>query len=80
MQTIVETRKIKEGWYNQVLERPLEGRENSNIQYILEANGIYSVVSMKPLTLEEVNNINLDEYIFKPLKEVMKEGATNDNN
>lgn len=80
MQIIVETRKIKEGWYNQVLERPLEGRENSNIQYILEANGIYSVVSMKPLTLEEVNNINLDEYIFKPLKEVMKEGATDDNN
>lgn len=80
MQIIVETRKIKEGWYNQILKEPLEGRENSNIQYILEANGIYDIVSLKPLTPEEINKFDLGEYIFKPLKEVMKEGATNDNN
>lgn len=75
MQTIIETRKIKEGWYNQILQEPLEGYENSNIQYILEANGVHSVVSMKPLTLEEINNIDLNKYSFQPFKEVMKAGV-----
>lgn len=61
MQTIIETREIKEGWYNQILEEPLEGRENSNIQYILKANGIYNIVSLKPLTLEEINKFELND-------------------
>lgn len=80
MQTITETRKIKEGWYNQILQEPLEGYENSNIQYILEANGVHSVVSMKPLTIEEVNNIDLEQYKFRPFKELIEEGVTDDNN
>lgn len=69
-------RKIKEGWYNFVLKEPLKGCENSNIQYIIEVDGVYGVASQKPMTLEEINNINLNDWNFRPFGEVVKEGAT----
>lgn len=65
-------RKIKEGWYNFVLEKPLKGCESSNIQYILEVDGDYGVASQNPMTLEEINNINLNDWNFRPFGEVVK--------
>ena len=65
-------RKVKEGWYNMVLSKPLKGGENSNIQYIIEVDGVYGVASQKPMTLEEINNINLNNWNFKPFGEVVK--------
>ena len=70
-------RKIKEDWYNLVLDKPLKGCEKFNIQYIIEIQGIYGVASQKPMTLEEIESINIDDYKFRPLKEVMKEGELN---
>ena len=61
--------EIKPGWYNFVLERPLKGRENKNIQYIIEVEGSYGIASIKPLTIEDINNIDLKEWNFKPFKE-----------
>ena len=70
-------REIKEGWYNFILNTPLKGCEKFNIQYILKVQGIYGVASVKPITLEEIENINIENFKFKPLKEVMKEGELN---
>lgn len=61
--------EIKPGWYNFVLERPLKGSENKNIQYIIEVDGSYGIASIKPLTIEDINNIDLKEWNFKPFKE-----------
>lgn len=66
-----QIKKIKEGWYNAVLSKPLKGCENSNIQYIIEVNGDYGVASQKPMTLEEINDINLDDWNFRPFREVV---------
>ena len=70
-------KEIKEGWYNFILNNPLKGCEKFNIQYILKVQGIYGVASIKPITLEEIENIKIDDYKFRPLKEVMKEGELN---
>lgn len=72
MQTISNIKEIKDGWYNGVLVKPLKGCENYNIQYILEIQGTYAVISLKPMTLEDINNINLDEWNFRPFREVKK--------
>lgn len=72
----VQIIKVKEGWYNFVLKKHLKGCENSNIQYIIKVNGDYGVASQKPMTLEEINNINLNDWNFRPFREVMKECAT----
>ena len=69
--------KIKEGWYNLVLDKPLKGCENSNMQYIIEVQGVYGVASQNPMTLEEIERININDYNFKLLKEIMKEGKLN---
>lgn len=61
--------EIKPSWYNLVLSKPLKCGENKNIQYIIEVNGSYGIVSIKPLTIEDINNINLKEWNFKPFKE-----------
>lgn len=72
MQEISEIKEIKDGWYNGVLDKPLKGCENYNIQYILEVQGVYAVISLKPMTIEEIDNINLDEWNFRPFKEVKR--------
>lgn len=66
-----QIKEIKKGWYNFVLKKPLKGGENLNIQYIIRVNGNYGVASLKPMTLEEINNINLEEWNFLPYEEVI---------
>lgn len=61
--------KIKELWYNAILQKP-QPTKKSNIQFImmcnLESKGeSYIVVSKEPLTLEDINKIDLDDYIFE---------------
>lgn len=62
-------KKIKEHWYNAILERP-EPVIKSNIQFIMKSRLFgavetsYIVVSKTPLSLTDINNINLNEYIF----------------
>ena len=70
-------RKVKEGWYNMVLKEPLKDGENKNIQYIIKAKGVYGVASIKPLTIEDIDKINLNEWYFKPYKEFMKGSGNN---
>ena len=36
-----------------ILGKPLKGRENTNIQDIIEVQGIYGIASIKPITHEE---------------------------
>lgn len=58
-------KKIKEGWFNAIIEKPIF--ENKNIQFIMKCNFnnlSYIVVSRQALSLEEIENINLDDYIF----------------
>lgn len=63
--------KIKELWYNAVLQHPKPTKQ-SNIQFIMKCNLAYTetketsyiVVSRDPMTLEEINNIRLDNFIF----------------
>lgn len=69
--------KIKEGWCNLVLDKPLKDCENSNIQYIIEVQGFYGVASQKPMTLEEIERININDYKFRQFKEIIKEGELN---
>ena len=57
--------KIKADWFSAVIEKPIF--ENRNIQFIMKCNFnklSYIVVSRKELSLEEIENINLDDYIF----------------
>lgn len=72
-----DIRKVKNGWYNMVLKEPLKGGENTNIQYIIELKGVYGVASIKPLTIEDINKINLKEWNFRPYKEFMKGNGNN---
>ncbi len=71
-------RKVKDGWYNMILENPLKGGENTNIQYIIEYKGSYGVASMNPLAIEDIENINLNDWNFKPFSEVMKGSKRNE--
>lgn len=80
MQKITKIKEIKKNWYNSIIKKPLKGSENSNIQYIIEYQGNYSVVSLKPITLEEIENINLKDWNFQTWKEVKIAGVVNDNN
>ena len=74
-----DIRKIKDKYYNMILGNPLKGGENTNIQYIIEVQGIYGIASIKPMTLEEINIINLNDYDFKPFNEIMKGAYTNES-
>lgn len=65
-------RKVKGNWYNMILKKPLKGLENRNIQYIIEYKGSYGVASVQSLTIEDIENINLNDWNFKPFSEVMK--------
>ena len=62
-------KKVKEHWYNAILERPAPIRED-NIQFIMKCKLFeavetsYIVVSKTPLSLTDINNIELNNYIF----------------
>lgn len=60
---------LRQGLYNFILENPLKGLENENIQYIIEYQGYYGIASLKPLTLQEAESIDFNKYDFKPFKE-----------
>ncbi len=61
--------KIKDLWFNAILQQPKPTRE-SNIQFIMKCKMFdakeisYIVVSREPMTLEEINDIDLNDYIF----------------
>lgn len=61
--------KIKELWYNAILQKP-QPTKKSNIQFIMRCKIFdavetsYIVVSKDPMTLEEINKIDLNDYIF----------------
>ena len=57
--------EIKKDWFNAIIKEPI--LEDENIQFIMKCNFnklSYIVVSRKELSLEEIENINLDDYIF----------------
>lgn len=74
-----DIRKINDKYYNIILDKPLKGAENTNIQYIIEVEGTYGIASIKPMTLEEIEKIDLNNYNFKPFSEIMK-GSNKDEN
>lgn len=66
-------KKIKEGWYNAVIEKPIF--EDRDIQFIMKCNFYkleYIVVSTKELSLEEIEDINLNNYIFEGVGNFVK--------
>lgn len=60
--------KIKEDWFSAVIEKPIF--ENRNIQFIMKCKLFeavetsYIVVSKEELEPEEIESINLKDYIF----------------
>lgn len=72
--------KVKKGWYNKVLKKAIKGAENSNIQYIIEIDGNYGVASIKPITEQDINNIDLKKWTFKPFTELAKEWGNESRN
>ncbi len=57
--------RIKENWFNAIIEKPQY--ITRNIQFIMRCNYnelSYIVVSKNPLTEKDIDNINLDNYIF----------------
>mgnify|MGYP005759667351 CR=1 FL=1 len=74
-----DIRKINDKYYNMILDKPLKGGEKTNIQYIIEVEGTYGIASLKPMTLKEVENIKLNNYNFKPFREIMKGSNKNEN-
>ena len=74
-----DIRKINDKYYNIILDEPLKGGENTNIQYIIEVEGTYGIASIKPMTLEEIEKIDLNNYNFKSFSEIMK-GSNKDEN
>lgn len=61
--------KIKDNWYNAILQKPTPILE-SNIQFIMKSRLFGAtetsciVVSKNPLSLTDINNIDLDNFIF----------------
>lgn len=74
-----DIRKINDQYYNMILDKPLKGGENTNIQYIIEVQGVYGIASVKPITFEKLEKINLNNYNFKPFREIMKGSNKNEN-
>ena len=72
--------KVKKGWYNKVLKKAIKGAENSNIQYIIEIDGNYGVASIKPITEQDINNIDLKKWNFKSFTEIAKEWRNENRN
>lgn len=60
--------KIKEGWFNAIIEKLII--KDKNIQFIMRCtfNGLeYIVVSLKPLSKKEIEDININDYKFSGL-------------
>ncbi len=58
-------KRVKDNWFNAIIEKTKY--ESRNIQFIIRCNYnelSYIVVSVYPLTEKEIDNINLDNYIF----------------
>lgn len=68
-----EMRRIKDGWWNVVLDKPIKGQEDINIQCIVEESGIYVVFSIEPLIITDIENINLENYNFKNTKDLTED-------
>ena len=68
-----DIRKINDKYYNIILDKTIKNGENTNIQYIIEVEGTYGIASIKPMTLEEIEKIDLNNYNFKPFSEIMKD-------
>lgn len=65
--------KIKEGWLNAIIKKPIH--EDRNIQFIMKCNYnklTYIVVSRKALNLKEIENINLNDYVFDSFSKFSK--------
>lgn len=78
-------RKIKENWFNAIIEKPIF--EDRNIQFIMRCcydKLGYIVVSRKALSLEQIENINLKDYVFEGFAQfsrgvkIEKVGAVNE--
>ena len=68
-----KSKRIKENWLTAIIEKPIF--KNKNIQFIIksEINELsYIVVSLKPLSIEEIENINLDNYVFEGYSKLCK--------
>lgn len=66
-------KRIKENWLNAIIEKPI--LKNKNIQFIIksEINELsYIVVSLRPLSIEDIENINLDNYVFESYSNLCK--------
>lgn len=66
-------KRIKENWLNAIIEKPI--LKNKNIQFIIksEINELsYIVVSLRPLSIKDIENINLDNYIFEGYSKLCK--------
>lgn len=66
-------KKVKEGWLNAIIEKPIF--EDRNIQFIMKCNFYkleYIVVSKKKLSLEEIEDIDLNNYIFEGVGNFVK--------
>lgn len=66
-------KRIKENWLNATIEKPIF--KNKNIQFIMkcEFNELsYIVVSLRPLSIEDIENINLDNYVFEGYSKLCK--------
>ena len=69
-----KTIKVKDKVYhNFILKEGLKGIEDKNIQYIINVEGTFGIASLKPLTEKDIEEINFEEWNFRPFKEVLQE-------
>lgn len=64
-----QPKKIKENWWSAILEFPEPATDN-NIQFIIKHKTKpikYIIVSKTPLTVAEINAINLKDFYFEDL-------------
>ncbi len=58
-------KKIKDNWFNAIIEKTIYAKRN--IQFIMRCNYnklSYNVVSTNPLDKEDIDKINLNDYVF----------------
>lgn len=61
--------QIKKNVYNTVV-KPLKSNEKNNIQFIIKYQDDYCIASQKPITKEELEQINFENFEFKKVKEL----------
>lgn len=61
--------QIKKNVYNTVV-KPLKSNEKNNIQFIIKYQDDYCIASQKPITKEELKQINFNDFEFKKVKEL----------